>query len=306
MSQISSVLTIDLNFLEIPGAIACYLIPHAHGAVLIEAGPGSTISALKDGLRTHGFREQDISDVLLTHIHLDHAGAAGWLARQGANIYVHPKGASHLLDPEKLITSARRVYGERMDTLWGEFLPVPYERLRILQDNDALDIEGLHFRILDTPGHADHHLSYLFDGICFSGDVGGVRLHATNYVSLPTPAPEFRPDLWRSSLIRLQSEYTAGNFSRFAPTHFGFFDDPAWHLEALRNILDEVESWIDMIMPTNPSSESLASQLVDFNQHYSQNHGLDPELWKAYETISPAFISSQGIRRYWNKYHSVL
>ena len=121
------------NFIGIPHVIASYLIKHSTGAVIIESGPGSTIEGLRAALAAHDLTVDDVTDVLLTHIHLDHAGAAGWLARngnhgQGANIYVHPNGAAHMLNPEKLINSATRIYGEMMDTLWGEFLAVPEDQ----------------------------------------------------------------------------------------------------------------------------------------------------------------------------------
>src|SRR5688572_8379493 len=122
---------LDLNFKGIPGAIASYLIPHREGVVLVEAGPGSTTDRLQARLGEEGYQLSDVTDVLLTHIHLDHAGAAGWLAGHGARIHVHPNGAGHLINPEKLITSATRIYGDSMDTLWGAFLPVPEERLSI-------------------------------------------------------------------------------------------------------------------------------------------------------------------------------
>ena len=121
------IVTLDLNFQNKTQAIASYLIRHDDGAVLIESGPGSTLPALEAGLAKEGLSPRDITHVLLTHIHLDHAGAAGWLSRQGAQIFVHPIGAPHLLNPEKLIASATRIYGDRMQTLWGEFLPVDRE-----------------------------------------------------------------------------------------------------------------------------------------------------------------------------------
>ena len=122
--------TLDLNFCGFAGAIAAYLISHAHGAVLVECGPGSTVAALwKRRCSGMGLKTGDITDVLLTHIHLDHAGAAGWLARQGARIHVHPVGAPHLINPEKLLASASRIYGDSMQTLWGDFLPVPEDHL---------------------------------------------------------------------------------------------------------------------------------------------------------------------------------
>jgi len=116
--------TLDLNFQGFPGTIATYLIPHARGAVLIETGPGTTTHALEAGVRAHGFTMEDITDVLLTHIHLDHAGAVGWVAQHGARVHVHPRGAPHLINPEKLLSSAGRIYGDDMDRLWGQFLPL--------------------------------------------------------------------------------------------------------------------------------------------------------------------------------------
>ena len=164
--------TLDLNFQGIPGAIASYLIPHGHGALLVESGPGATVPALQAGLRQHGFSVKDVSAVLLTHIHLDHAGAAGWLASQGAQIYVHPVGAPHLLNPEKLLASARQISGDSMETLWGEFLAVPEERLSVVEDNQVIEVDGLRLRALDTPGHANHHHVYIYENFCFTGDVG--------------------------------------------------------------------------------------------------------------------------------------
>ncbi len=191
------VTTIDLNFMRIPGAIAAYLIRQPNGAILIECGPGSTIPALLEGLKRNHINVKNIKDVLLTHIHLDHAGAAGWLARQGARIHVHPNGAPHLLNPEKLLASAARIYGDKMGDLWGEFLAVPPDQLSVLNDGEAVNIQGLNIRPIDTPGHADHHFAYIIEDICFSGDIGGVRLTNTHHIRLPMPPPEFHPGKWR-------------------------------------------------------------------------------------------------------------
>ena len=135
--------TLDLNFQGQPLAIASYMLEHSGGVVLVESGPGSTLEGLRAALRGYGYTLQDITHVLLTHIHLDHAGAAGYLARQGAQIFVHPVGAPHLLDPGKLIASASRIYGDLMQTLWGEILPVPAEKLTVLNDNDELEVGAL-------------------------------------------------------------------------------------------------------------------------------------------------------------------
>src|SRR5512141_955456 len=132
------IVTIDLDFQDKTQAIASYLIRHNDGAVLIESGPGSTLPSLEAGLAKQGLSPRDVTHVLLTHIHLDHAGAAGWLARQGAQIYVHPVGAPHLLNPERLLVSAGRIYGDQMGTLWGEMLPVPEPQLHIAKDGEEI------------------------------------------------------------------------------------------------------------------------------------------------------------------------
>ena len=137
--------TVDLNFHGASGSIAVYLIPHSHGAVLVECGPGSSIPNLLSGIAALGLQPSQITDVLLTHIHLDHGGSAGWWARQGARIHVHPVGAPHLVNPEKLLTSAGRIYRQLMQTLWGDFLPVPEDKLVIHQDNEAFEVEGAAF-----------------------------------------------------------------------------------------------------------------------------------------------------------------
>src|SRR5215216_6718259 len=139
------VITLDLKFQGRPHAIASYLIRSGDAVVLIESGPGSTLPGLEAALATEGLSPQQVTHVLLTHIHLDHAGAAGWLARQGAEIYVHPVGAPHMLHPEKLLASATRIYGDRMDSLWGEFLPVPEEKLHVVGDMEGIVIGNLEF-----------------------------------------------------------------------------------------------------------------------------------------------------------------
>lgn len=299
----TAVHTLDLNFMDLPGTIAAYLIPHAHGAVLVESGPGSTIPALQAGLRAHGFTETDISDVLLTHIHLDHAGAGGWLARQGARIHVHPAGAPHLLEPEKLLASARRIYGDLMEPLWGEFLPVPPGRLSVLSDAEVVEIDHLRFQAIDTPGHANHHYVYLFQDICFTGDIGGIRLAGRRHLRLPMPPPEFHLELWRESLARLQMLFkTHAELTRIAPTHFGIYPDPDWHLAELGKALDEIEAWMTTIMPADPPIETINEQFMEWTRNRSLAQGLEADLLDAYETANPSWMSSHGIHRYWRKH----
>jgi glyoxylase-like metal-dependent hydrolase (beta-lactamase superfamily II) len=304
MKNLNNVETLDLNFQNIPGTIAAYMIRHSHGAILVECGPGSTIEELVARLRTYGLKPADISDVLLTHIHLDHGGSAGWWARQGARIHVHPVGAPHLVEPERLLSSARRIYGDMMGSLWGEFIPVPENKLVVHEDNEIIQIEGLEFKALDTPGHAYHHLAYIFQGICFSGDIGAVRVGEVRHLRIPMPPPELNLKLWRQSLRKLQLEYEKGTITQIAPTHFGIFDDPGWHLNSLMMLIDEIESWIERVMPADPSVEALNDEFLRWTMQRSKKDGLSDEDIQAFEAANPSWMSAPGIYRYWHKNHA--
>jgi glyoxylase-like metal-dependent hydrolase (beta-lactamase superfamily II) len=289
--------TLDLNFQGRPRAIAAYLIRHSSGVVLIECGPGSTLPSLAAGLADEGFSPRDVTHVLLTHIHLDHAGAAGWFARQGAEIVVHPVGAPHLLNPEKLIASATRIYGERMDTLWGEFLAVPENNLRVANDGEELVIGDLRFLPLDTPGHAEHHFAYQFEHTIFTGDVGGVRIPGYQYLRVPMPPPELHIEKWKHSLVKLRSHKPA----RLAPTHFGVFDDVDWQLDEVEKGLDAASRWLEQVMPAEPSAEELRAKFTDWILEDAKSLGMSEETVKAYELANPLGMSADGLLRYWMK-----
>jgi glyoxylase-like metal-dependent hydrolase (beta-lactamase superfamily II) len=291
------VVTLDLNFQGRPKAIASYLIRSGDAVVLVESGPGSTLGALEAGIAREGLSARDVTHVLLTHIHLDHAGAAGWLARQGAEIYVHPVGAPHMLNPEKLIASATRIYGDKMDTLWGEFLPVPEEKLHLAQDVQEIVIGNLHFLPINTPGHAEHHYAYLFEDVCFTGDVGGVRIPGYQYLRIPMVPPELHLERWRESMKRLRQE----TFARIAPTHFGIFDDPEWHLREVENAIDDVERWMEEVMPADPSIDELRQLFVDQTLADNEKLGLSEEVVNAYQLANPPGMSADGLMRYWKK-----
>ncbi|MBN2147830.1 MAG: MBL fold metallo-hydrolase [Anaerolineales bacterium] len=292
--------TIDLNFQGRFRTIGVYLIPHALGGMLVEAGPGSALPVLQAGLAEHGLRPSDITDVFLTHIHLDHAGASGWLARQGARIHVHPNGAPHMHNPEKLLASAARIYGDQMNTLWGEFLPVPEDKLNILHDGQIIEVGGLQIRALDVQGHAQHHFVYFIDSDCFSGDIGGIRLPDSPHISLPAPPPEFHIEAWRESISRLRKE----NITRIIPTHFGIYNDPAWHLQALERALGEVEAWMEATLPLDLPIEELRRRFVEFEKQRMEKSGLDTSTAEAQQLANPAAMSADGIQRYWRKYRT--
>lgn len=293
----TEVVTLDLNFQGKTQAIASYLIKHSDGAILIECGPGSTLAALQAALKANGFSATDVTHVLLTHIHLDHAGSAGWWARQGAQIYVHPVGAPHLLNPEKLLASAMRIYGDQMETLWGEFLPVPQSQLNVANDAEEIVIGNLHFLPINTPGHAEHHYAYLFEDSCFTGDVGGVRIPGYPYLRVPMPPPELHMSKWRDSLKRLRME----KFKRIAPTHFGIFDDPQWQLDEVEKELNAAEKWLEAVMPAEPSVEELRQKFTDWMNEQGVAQGLSAEAVKAYELANPLGMSADGLMRYWKK-----
>lgn len=291
------VVTLDLNFQNKPQAIASYLIRHSAGAVLIECGPGSCRAGLEVGLSEQGLSSRDITHVLLTHIHLDHAGAAGWWSQQGAEILVHPVGAPHLLQPEKLLASAARIYGDRMESLWGEFLPVSGSRLRVVNDAEEIVIGNLRFVALNTPGHAEHHYVYLFEDICFTGDVGGVRIPGYQYLRAPMPPPELHLERWRESLMKLRKQ----KFSFIAPTHFGMFNDPDWQLNAVEKGLDSAARWLDQVMPDDPPVDILRQSFTDWMISEGVEIGLGDDAVKAYELANPLGMSADGLQRYWKK-----
>jgi glyoxylase-like metal-dependent hydrolase (beta-lactamase superfamily II) len=293
----TDVVTLDLNFQGKSEAIAAYLIRHSSGLVLVESGPGSTLAALKSRLAEHGYLVTDVTHVLLTHIHLDHAGAAGWLARQGAEIYVHPVGAPHLLNPGKLLASATRIYGDQMERLWGAMLPVPEARLHIAVDGQEIVVGALRFLPINTPGHAEHHFVYMLDDVCFSGDVGGVRIPGYQYLRVPMPPPELHLGKWRESVARMRR----AKFSRIAPTHFGIYDDPAWQLRAVELDLDATERWMERVMPQEPPVERLRQLFKDWMHEQGLEQRLSPDVVHAYELANPLGMSADGLERYWKK-----
>jgi len=298
MSKTPVIHTIDLNFQNVPNTIGVFLIPHAKGGVLIECGPSSTLPILINGLAQFNLSPQEITDVFITHIHLDHAGSAGWWAKQGANIHVHNLGGPHLQNPEKLIASAERIYRDKINQLWGEFLPVPEHRLNYLYDNDEINIGGLAFRAVDTPGHANHHMSYILDTICFSGDIGGVRIQGVDMVRLPTVPPEFHLEEWRSSIQKLRQE----NITSFATTHFGIHSEPRWHMDTIEQVLNETEDWMEFIMPKSFSQSVVREHYSEWISTKCNESGLPTIIIAAFDAAISSHMSADGISRYWHKY----
>lgn len=228
MSEARDPRLIDVRHLGRAHVIGSWLV----GDILVDPGPASALPALLEGLAGEVPRV-----IALTHIHLDHAGASGTLMARWpeAELWVHERGAPHMVDPAKLIASATRLYGAEMDRLWGEFLAVPADRMRVLSGGESL--EGM--EVAYTPGHASHHVSYFHpaSGTAFTGDVAGVRVAADGPVLAPTPPPDIDLEAWRRSLETLE-EWSP---RALAPTHFGIYRDVPEHLAELRACLAEFE-----------------------------------------------------------------
>lgn len=269
---------IDLHHLGRERVIGAWLV----GDVLIDPGPESCLPALLEGLGDEAPRV-----IALTHIHLDHAGATGSLIERfpEAEVWVHESGASHMIDPGKLLASAERLYGEDLPRLWGEFVPVPAEQLRVLHGGEELGP----FRVEYTPGHARHHVSYMHEPSrrAFTGDVAGVRIGEGGLVLPPTPPPDVDLEAWRGSLEKIEAWGPAS----LAPTHFGHYEDVAEHLQRLRERLDQAEE----LAAALDEAQFVASLRAEIRE------ALDEEDAAAYEQAMPPEQSFQGLLRYLRK-----
>jgi len=271
---------IDLHHQGAERVIGSYLLETEDGPALFDCGPSSCLDQLEQGLRERGVELGDLRHLLLSHIHLDHAGAAGVLVRRHPHVQVHVSeiGAPHLVDPAKLERSARRLYEDSFDRLWGELAPVPAANVRVV---------GEHVLGLDcfpTPGHASHHVCYLDrDGTLYAGDAAGVRIQPSPFVLPPTPPPEFDLAAWESTLDELERR----NPQRLALIHFGVADDPREHLAELRRRL---RAWTALVGEGASEQEFEAAAIAELADDAP-----------AYVQAMPPWQSYAGLRRYWDK-----
>jgi glyoxylase-like metal-dependent hydrolase (beta-lactamase superfamily II) len=288
---------IDLKFQGIPGVIAAFLVSGPDGNVLIETGPESTRPALLEALCGHGVEARDLAGVFVTHIHLDHAGAAGWFAGQGVPVFVHEKGARHLIDPSRLIESARMVYGARFDALWGAMAPAPEDRVQALTDGEVVHLAGLRIEVIATPGHAFHHHAYSIGRDLFSGDAAGARLGESNYLSVTSAPPQFDLPHTIASIERLRELCP----QRLFLTHFGIVREPDAHLLAYRDAVDMNVEFIRQRMAEGFDAASLQVAYEAFQLEQAFRLGVSPEQWRCYEAVNGAAMCAEGIRLYWVK-----
>ena len=281
-----------------PRVIASFVLETKEGPVLFETGPESRFSVLLDGLNALGYAAPDVKHVFVTHIHLDHAGAAWRMAERGATIYVHPKGAPHLVDPSRLWASASRIYGDQMETLWGQMGHVPEGQIEVVQDGQVIQIGEVRIQALETPGHAYHHHAYLIGDVLMGGDVTGVKT-GRGPVLPPCPPPEIHIELWRESLARLRQL----NLRQIYLTHFGLVEDVGPHLDALEVRLLEWADWIKQKLKSGLTREQM---VLEFEAHVAATlraAGLSQEEVQEYELADPSWMSVDGLVRYWNKHH---
>jgi glyoxylase-like metal-dependent hydrolase (beta-lactamase superfamily II) len=274
---------LDLRHLGDERIIAAYLLETADGPALFDCGPTTCVETLKAGLRERGLELTDVRHLLLSHIHLDHAGAAGVLVRQhpGLQVHVSEIGAPHLVDPSRLERSARRLYGDAFDTLWGELAPVPSANVHATGER-VVGLECFH-----TPGHASHHVCYLdAAGTVYAGDAAGVRIQPARFVLPPTPPPEVDLEGWGRTIDELERRDPA----RLALIHFGVADDPPRHLVELR---DRLAAWAERVEGGADEGEFVAEARADLAEA--------PDDLAAYERAMPFWQSYAGLRRYWDK-----
>ena len=290
--------TIDLRFLNKEHTVAAFLIETNDGPVLVETGPQSTVDELKAGVASTGHAFTDIQHVLLTHIHLDHAGAAWTLAEHGASIYVHPFGAKHLAAPEKLIASATMIYGAEMERLWGTMKPIPEAQLVPALHEQLFRIGGREFAAFHTPGHARHHIAWQFgQDVLFPGDAAGVCIDG-GPVQPPCPPPDIDLRLWRQS-IKLLRKLPA---RRLFLTHFGEVSDKAAHLDEMSASLTEWSEWIQLEMR---DGQIVQDMMPAFQRHVESElraTGAADELIARYDAANPTDMSVTGLVRYWTQF----
>lgn len=284
-----------------PGAIGVYVVELPEGGwALVETGPGVTYPQLLAGFEQVGVELADLQAILLTHIHLDHAGAAGRLIRESnANLYVHPVGAKHMIDPSRLLASAKRIYLDEMDTLWGPMEPVPAERVITPELDSEFAIGGLSIRAVDTPGHASHHFAYLLpDGSLFTGDAAGILLPGSTLIRPAVPPPEIHIEVWEASLQKMRDLLP----SRLLLTHYGEVTDADAHLAL---VPQRHRTWADELkagLLANEDRETLIARMEALQDREFEQYNVAHGIRQHYRVTSNAEMTTDGLARYWRKH----
>ncbi len=288
--------TIDTHFQGFEHAIASYLVETSEGLVLIETGPHSTLPSLLAGLKDLGFNAEQVRHVLLSHIHLDHAGSAWHFADLGAKIYVHPLGLPHLRSPERLMASATRIYGEDMDRLWGEMRAIDELLLQAVEHQQSITIGDQTFISYHTPGHAVHHIAWAFEDNLFTGDIAGVKILQGPVVP-PCPPPDINIEHWMQSLELIKSL----PFQQLYLTHYGQISDISRHIKELEDCLESWSQWIHRQYQAKVPVDECIGPFQQFVAQQLASKGLSANEIEIYEAANPSWMSVYGLYRYWSK-----
>ncbi|MDH4065301.1 MAG: MBL fold metallo-hydrolase [Acidobacteriota bacterium] len=290
---------IDLLFGGRERVIAAAVLRGADGLVLVDPGPSSCLPALEAGLARLGGNVRDVRQILLTHIHLDHAGATGSIVARAptARVLVHERGARHMVDPARLLASATRLHGDRMDALWGRFEPVPAAQVTALTGGERLDIAGRTMRVAHTPGHAVHHVAYLdeVDGTAYVGDTCGIRV-AGDYTIAATPPPDIDLALWSKSLDLIEDWRPA----TLLLTHFGPVGAARAHIANYRRVLTATGEVVARSLDAGDSDEDRAAAF-SAQMRQSLRRALSESEAQAAEAAAPFEQIWAGLARYWRK-----
>jgi glyoxylase-like metal-dependent hydrolase (beta-lactamase superfamily II) len=293
---------IDALHLGSPNVICIALVESGpNELVIVDSGPESVFNSVVAGIRKLGFQPEHVRHLLASHVHLDHTGGAWrWAEKFGTKIYVHPKGAPHLVDPARLVASATRIYGDKMDYLWGTVGAIPAERVIAVDDGAVLRFGSRQFRVLYTPGHAQHHNSYWLETeqTLFAGDVAGVLIRHGPPIP-PFPPPDIHLESWKESLDKIRALKPIS----LHVTHFGRVDDPIRSLDALEKRLFGWADWMKQRLFEGKSETEIIPEFQKFTESELLSDGAKQEDLSTYEHADPASMSVSGLIRYWRKYH---
>jgi len=282
-----------------PGIIAATALETRDGVALFDTGAESTFDNVAAALARIGLTTKDVRHVFLSHIHFDHAGAAWRFAELGATIYVHPRGARHVVDPTKLVDSATRIFGKEMGKLWGQIAPVPEQSIKVLEDAEVVPVGEVEVRAIETPGHASHHHVYHWDDNLFGGDVAGVRIGSGPPIP-PFVPPELHVESWLESIAKMR----ALNVAALYLPHFGRVEKALdAHFDALEERVQRWATWFRDRLRAGANEEQLVPAFADFEFNELRAGGATEEDARDYETADPSYMAIPAALRYWRKYH---
>ena len=269
--------------------------------LLVDTGPETVFDTVVGAIRNLGFQPAHVRHLLASHIHLDHSGGAWrWAKEFGTKVYVNPKGAPHLIDPSKLISSARRIYGDQLEYLWGNVEGIAEAQVITVEEGTQLKFGREQFVVLYTPGHAQHHNAYWLksEQTAFVGDLAGVRIPG-GPITPPCPPPDIHLELWKESLEKIR----ALKLASLHLTHFGRVDQPIDAINTLEECLFSWADWIRQRMLEGKSEAQIVPEFEDFTRQKLIEAGTPQEVLAIYEQADPAFMSVAGLVRYWQKFH---